>query len=212
MSVFYKVSYRVGFHPWEDLAEHEPFARALVGLIAREEEGREPPYGKALDLGCGSAVWGVRLAERGWQVTGIDNVPTALARAEERISEVGVSMQVLLGDITAGLGSVVGQDYRLIIDTGTFHGLTPEQRLAMGREVSAIAMEEATLILDCFAPRRRGPLPRGCTRDDVAAAFPDWRITDVVDADTDPDPIARLFKFDELFYRLVRKSSIDSGA
>jgi hypothetical protein len=35
-------------------------------------------------------------------------------------------------------------------------------------------------------------------------AFPDWVITDIVDADTDPDPIAKVFKFDEVFYRLSR--------
>ena len=81
MSVFYKMSYRVGFHPWEDLAHHKPFADALVGLFEREERGKEPPYGKALDLGCGRATWGVPLAKRGWQVTGVDNVPKAVARA-----------------------------------------------------------------------------------------------------------------------------------
>ena len=90
MSVFYKVSYRVEFHPWEDLAEHQPFANALVGLFEREEKGHEPPYGTALDLGCGSATWGVRLAARGWQVTGVDNVPTAVVRAQERRSRGGV--------------------------------------------------------------------------------------------------------------------------
>jgi SAM-dependent methyltransferase len=205
MSAFYKMSYRVGFHPWEDLAEHEPFANALVGLIGREEE-KEPPYGKALDLGCGSATWGVRLAARGWQVTGVDNVPAALARAEERIRETGVDMRVVLGDVTRALESVVGSGYDLVVDTGTFHGLKPAQRLEMGREVTSIAAaEDATVILDCFAPRRRGPLPSGCTQADVEAAFPAWRITDAIDADTDPDPIARLFKFDEVFYRLRRK-------
>jgi hypothetical protein len=39
----------------------------------------------------------------------------------------------------------------------------------------------------------------------VEAAFPGWQITDVIEADTDPDPIARVFKFDEVFYRLRRK-------
>jgi SAM-dependent methyltransferase len=204
MHAFYKLAYRVGFHPWEDLAEHQPFADALVGLFEREEQGKEPPYGKALDLGCGSATWGVRLAARGWHVTGVDNVPKALARAEERIRETGVNMRVILGDVTQ-LESVIGSDYHLILDTGTFHGLTPAQRLDMGRETTSIAAQDATVILDCFSPRRRGPLPRGCTQADVEAAFPAWRITDVIDADTDPDPIARLFKFDEVFYRLRRK-------
>jgi SAM-dependent methyltransferase len=205
MSVFYKVAYRVGFHPWEDLAEHMPFANALLGLFEREEQGREPPYGKALDLGCGSATWGVRLAARGWQVTGVDNVPTAVTRAKERIRANGVNMRVVVGDVTRLLKSAVGSDYDLVVDTGTFHGLTPAQRLDMGREVTTVTAQDATVILDCFSPRRRGPLPRGCTQADVEAAFPAWRVTDVIDADTDPDPIARAFTFDEVFYRLRRK-------
>ena len=53
MSWFYEVSYRLGFHPWEDLAAHPPFADQLLSLVAREEHGVEPPYGRALDLGCG---------------------------------------------------------------------------------------------------------------------------------------------------------------
>ena len=205
MSVFYQVSYWVGFHPWEDLPEHKPFADALTQMFEREEKGQVPPFGKALDLGCGSATWGVRLAARGWQVTGVDDVPAAVARAEQRIRQTEVDMRVVLGDVTRLRESAVGSGYNLVLDTGTFHGLTPAQRLDMGREVSSIAAEEATVILDCFAPRRRGLLPRGCTQADVETAFPAWQIDDVINADTDPDPIARVFKFDEVFYRLRRK-------
>jgi len=70
-----------------------------------------------------------------------------------------------------------------------------------------VCAPDATLILDCFAPRRRGPLPRGASRADVERAFPDWKITDVEVADTDPDVLARLMKFDERFYRLRRNGS-----
>jgi methylase of polypeptide subunit release factors len=52
-------------------------------LVARDEAGREPPYGPALDLGTGSGDWGVQLAKRGWRVTGVedaDTEPDALAR------------------------------------------------------------------------------------------------------------------------------------
>jgi hypothetical protein len=38
----------------------------------------------------------------------------------------------------------------------------------------------------------------------VERAFPDWEVTDVEVADTEPDALARLFKFDEVFYRLRR--------
>jgi methylase of polypeptide subunit release factors len=78
--------YAVGFTPWEQMAQ-PPIADQIAGLYARVEEGRDPPYGSALDLGCGSGIWAVELARRGWRVTGVDIVPKALRRARERIRE-----------------------------------------------------------------------------------------------------------------------------
>lgn len=206
----YALAYAIGFHPWEDLAEHPPFAGKLLELVAREEDGYGPPYGPALDLGCGSAVWGVRLAQRGWEVTGVEVVEKALRRARERVDEAGVEIRLVHGDVTALREAGIGSSFRLVLDTGTFHGLTTGQREAMGREVSAVAAPDATLILDCFAPRRRGPLPRGASRAEVIRAFPEWEITDGEVADTEPDSVARLFRFDERFYRLRRKTSPES--
>jgi cyclopropane fatty-acyl-phospholipid synthase-like methyltransferase len=200
----YRLAYAIGFHPWEDLAEHPPFAETLLALVAREEAGREPPYGPALDLGTGSAVWGVRLAQRGWQVTGVDLVPQALRRARTRAEQAGVELRLVEGDVTALQRAGVGAGFRLALDTGTFHGLADRERAAMGRAVSAVCAEDATLLLDCFAPRRRGPLPRGASRADVERAFPGWVVTGVETADAEPDALARLLKFDERFYRLRR--------
>jgi Methyltransferase domain len=201
----YRLAYAVGFHPWEDLAERPPFRDKLLELVAREEDGREPPYGAALDIGTGSAVWGIRLAERGWDVTGIDVVEKALRRARERVEEARVKMRLVHADVTSLRKADVGAGFRLLLDTGTFHGLDQSQRSAMGRELDAVAGADATLILDCFAPRRRGPLPRGASGDEVERAFPGWEIADVELADTDPEPVARLFRFDERFYRLRRR-------
>ena len=159
----------------------------MLALIDQEEEGRTPPYGKALDVGCGSATWGVRLAARGWRVTGLDIVPRAIRRARARIRDAGVEMRLIHGDVTRARECGVGSDYDLVLDTGTFHGLAPAQRLDMGREVSAITTPESTVVLDCFSPGHRGPLPRGCTQGDVEEAFPEWAVTAVVDADTEPD-------------------------
>jgi len=158
MSTFYKVAYAIGFHPWEDLAEHPPFANKLTELIEREERGRERPYGPALDLGCGSGIWGVVLAKRGWRVTSVDIIDRALNRARERVRETDVDVRVLHADATDLRAAPIGTDFRLVLDTGTFHGLTDAQRLAMGREVDAIAASDATVLLDVFAPARRGPL------------------------------------------------------
>ncbi len=200
----YSLAYALGFHPWEDMAEHPPFAEKLMELVAREEEGRDPPYGSALDIGTGSGVWGVELARRGWQVTGVDIVDKALDRARERIEKAGVDMRLVRADVTALQGSDVGSGFRLLLDTGTFHGLPADGRHAMARELTAVSADQAALVLDCFAPRRRGPLPRGASREEVERAFGDWTVFDEEIADTEPDAISRLFKFDERFYRLRR--------
>jgi cyclopropane fatty-acyl-phospholipid synthase-like methyltransferase len=202
--VNYRLAYAIGFHPWEDLANHPPFADKLLELVAREEDGYGAPFGPALDLGTGSAVWGVELAKRGWEVTGVDVVEKALRRARKRIEAAGVEMRLVAADVTALREAGVGSGFRLLLDTGTFHGLGDGQREAMGRQVTAVAAPDATLLLDCFSPRRRGPLPRGASREDVERAFPGWRITDVEVADAEPDPIARVFNFEERFYRLRR--------
>lgn len=207
----YRLAYSIGFHPWEDLAEHPPFAEKLLELVAREEEGREPPYGSALDVGTGSAVWAVRLAQRGWRVTGVDIVSKALQRARERVEQAHVEVHLLRGDVTALRQTDVGSGFRLVLDTGTFHGLADAQREAMGREVTAVCAEDATLLLDCFAPGRRGPVARGANRADVEHAFPGWQVTDIENADTEPGALARLLKFDERFYRLRRGGDASAG-
>jgi SAM-dependent methyltransferase len=103
------LAYAVGFHPWEDAIGDPPFAETFSRLLDREEEGREPPYGPALDLGTGSGIWGVELAGRGWQVTGVDIVGKALRHARERIRKAGVEMRLVQGNVAklraAGIGS-----------------------------------------------------------------------------------------------------------
>lgn len=201
----YALAYRIGFHPWEDAAREEPFVNRFFELLDREEDGREWPYGSALDLGTGSGIWGIELARRGWDVTGIDNVERALARGRDRVRDAGVTMRLVKGDVTDLAGAGIGSGYRLLLDTGTFHGLKDAERVAMGRQVSTAASSDATLFLLVW-PRRRRPLIRGADRRDVEAAFPDWTITDVVPSHfTVPAVLERLLRPDEHWYRLRRR-------
>jgi SAM-dependent methyltransferase len=202
----YSLAYRIGFHPWEDAESHPPFVDKLSELLDREESDREPPYGPALDLGTGSGIWGVQLARRGWQVTGVDNVPRALQRAHDRVRQAGIEMRLVEGDVTKLRAAGIGSGFRLVLDTGTFHGLNDREREAMGREVSAVAAPDATVLLIAWVPRRRGPLPRGVSRREIEAAFPGWEVTDVGESGFEaPKPVELLMKPEERWYRLLRK-------
>jgi SAM-dependent methyltransferase len=200
----YELAYAMGFHPWEDADTEPGFVAKFEELFDQEEKDRTPPFGKALDLGCGSAIWGIRLAKRGWEVTGIDNVEKALGRGQERIRKAGVKMRLVKGDVTALTKSDVGADYDLILDTGTFHGLAKDQRLAMGREVSAVAAPRATLFLLVW-PALFRPLIRGADRADVEAAFPGWKISQVEPSGfVLPKPLELILRPNEHWYRLQR--------
>src|SRR5262245_54619978 len=154
----WKLAYAIGFHPWEDT--DPPFASKLADLFDREESGRELPYGRALDLGTGSGIWGIQLAKRGWQVTGLDIADKALRRARDRMQKAGVEMRLVHGDVTALRAAGIGSGFRLVLDTGTFHDLNSAQRGAMGQEVSAVAASDATVLLLVW-PKRSRPLIRG---------------------------------------------------
>ena len=98
----------------------------------------------------------------------------------------------------------VGDGFRLILDTGTFHDLNRVQREAMGREVSAVAAPDATVLLLVW-PRRRRPLIRGADRAEVDAAFPGWTVTHIEPSHFRlPTLLERLLKPDEHWYRLRR--------
>jgi SAM-dependent methyltransferase len=204
--VNYDLAYRVGFHPWEDAERHAPFVEKISLLFEDAESKREPPYGRALDLGCGSGIWGIELANRGWQVTGVDNVAGALRRAGDRVRNAGVHVRLVQADVTDLRAAGIGSDFRLLLDTGTFHGLNSTEREAMGREVDAVAAPDATMLMIVW-PKRRRPLIRGASRSEIEAAFPGWEVTDVGASNfRAPKPIELLLRPEEHWYRLRRQS------
>src|SRR5947207_5291449 len=104
MSTRYALLYRLGITPWERYVKAA--ATSIGTLLDREEAERSHPLGRAIDLGCGRGLYTQELAGRGWQTTGIDNVPRAIDAANRR----GISgATFVVGDVTkldpAGLGT-----------------------------------------------------------------------------------------------------------
>lgn len=206
MSLAYRALYAIGFTPWEEMGDHPEIAGQIGGLFARAEGGREAPYGSALDLGCGSGIWTVELARRGWQATGVDTVPKALRRARSRAEDAGVELRLLEGDVTDLDAAGAGSGYELILDFGCFHDeLSDEQRRAEGRAATAAAAPGATLLVMAWKPGRRGPLPRGASREEIGEAFSAWQLVDEVAMDLPGGAPRYVKRAEPRFYRWRRE-------
>ena len=181
-SIGYRALYRLGITPW-DRGQMSP---ELVELV--EGPGAIPP-GRALDLGCGPGRQAIYLARHGWQVTGVDYVARALETARRRAADAGVAPTWVQGDVTRLDELGIGTGVDLLLDYGCFHGLNDAQREAYAAGVAAIAAPGATFLLNVFAPGRRGPAPRGVSREEVEQRFGGaWDIVEVRNADWLPLP------------------------
>ena len=175
-------------------------------LISREESIRGKPFGRALELGCGSGIWSTKLAARGWDVTGIDNVPKALRRAQKRARDVGVAPQFLEGDVTELRKTTGNERFGLVLDVGCFHELTDVQRATVGREVGAVVTDDSTVLLMAWERGRRSSmLPHGVTREEIEAAFAGFGIVDDVLMDVTGAP-GDVQKARPRWYRLRRSA------
>jgi len=175
MSRWYEFLYRFGITPWEE-DPTGPTGHQIANLFDREEAEREPPYGRALDLGCGTGIWSVELAKRGWRVTGVDIVAKAVSEARRRADAEGVTARFVQGDVTALRTAGVESGFELVVDFECFNHLDAVKRKAVGVELSALTVPNATMLMLVWAPGRRGPMPPGASRSDIEEAFPDWSI------------------------------------
>jgi cyclopropane fatty-acyl-phospholipid synthase-like methyltransferase len=98
--------------PWH---QEDPPEILLAAMVGRQSRGR------ALDVGCGAGVFSVLLAEQGFDTTGIDLFPEAVAMAQARADAKGVrNVQFVAGDLFAFKPA---QPFDLVFDSGCLHAL-----------------------------------------------------------------------------------------
>lgn len=105
--------YQTGQVPWgDDMPPPE-----IVALAETLSPGR------ALDLGCGYGRSSIYLAQKGWQVDGVDFISLAIAKAISRAEQMKVSDKVEfhMGRVTDL--SFLNDPFDLAIDVGCMHAL-----------------------------------------------------------------------------------------
>jgi SAM-dependent methyltransferase len=203
MGIGYAIAYAIGATPWERAGAAG--AEQLHNWFAKEEAARGGPA-RALDLGCGSGAHAVALAQRGWRVTGVDQIDKALTRARARAEDSGAEVTFVQGDVTKLDPKVVGTGYNFLLDVGCFHGLTPSDQAAMGHSIESVAAADAALLMLAFRPGATPrPLPRGADAATIQRVLPRWRVVDTEPAPTDGMP-ALLRKAAPTWYRICRNS------
>lgn len=139
MKAFYNLWYRRGTPPWVGPARAE-----LVRLV---ESGRVPP-GRSLDLGCGEGDNSVFLARHGFEATGVDFAPAALAKARSKAEAAGVVVRFIEDDLTT-MRRVSGP-FDILVDYGSFDDLHGRDRDAYVRAVVPLLRAGGLFLLWCF--------------------------------------------------------------
>jgi SAM-dependent methyltransferase len=167
--LLFKTFYRLGFVPWDG----HPLAKSLQDLV--EGNGALGP-GAALDLGCGTGDSSIYLAKHGWRVTGVDFVAKAVDKARAKAEANKVAVNFVRADVTRLSSEGIGSTFGLIVDNGCLHGMSPEDRDAYVREVTAVAAPDARLLLVEFITGGSYGVP-GIDPDEVKRRFAaDWTL------------------------------------
>jgi cyclopropane fatty-acyl-phospholipid synthase-like methyltransferase len=156
--LFFELLYRSGRPRW-DTGVTPP---ELVDHVGRT------PAGRAVDLGCGTGTNAVYLAERGWEVVGVDFSSLAVDRARRRAQDAGVSrVRFLRADVTElpDLGT-----FDLAYDIGCLHAVPARHRPRYAAWLAAALRSGATYLLYAFTPADRGP---GIARAEAERQFAD---------------------------------------
>ena len=114
MNLFRRISFNLWYlcHPPWDSGISPP---ELLDFI------HSHPPSRALDLGCGSGTNVVTLARAGWQVTGVDFAPRAIAIARRKVEAAGLQVDLRVDDVTRL--KTVNERFDLAVDLGCFHSL-----------------------------------------------------------------------------------------
>jgi SAM-dependent methyltransferase len=127
---------------------------------------------KALDIGCGTGVNSIWLAQKGFQVIGTDTSDIALEKAKEKASKANVECAFVFVDFLKN--RIEGAPFGFVFDRGCFHSFNSEEDRRRFAQNVATHLEEAGLWLTIVGnadENRQGPGPPQLTALDIVKAL-----------------------------------------
>jgi SAM-dependent methyltransferase len=137
---------------------------------------------KALDIGCGTGDNSIWLAQKNFQVTGVDISEIAIEKAREKAADAKVKCTFIVIDFLTN--KIDGAPFGFAFDRGCFHSLNSDEERQSFAENVAAHLEKDGLWLSLLGnadEQRQGPgPPRWTARDIVNSAEPSFEILSLV--------------------------------
>ncbi len=125
----------------------------------------EHPTGSALDLGCGTGTNAITMAQRGWNVTGVDFASKAIYSARRKAARSGVQAQFLTQDVTK-LDNLQ-KTFDLILDIGCYHSLDPQRQREYQNNLDRLLKPGGHFLLYVFFRPDSEPTKTGIIENDL---------------------------------------------
>lgn len=130
----YQLRKAAGSPGWGSAAD---IAENTGHLAAALAAGRIPPSGRVLELGCGAGDISLWLAERGFEVWGVDLSPTAIAWARDKAGERSLTADFQVGDVLTLAGHADAY-FDLVVDGCCLHCIVGEDRARVLRSAARV--------------------------------------------------------------------------
>jgi len=165
--------YYAGTPPW-DIGRPQPAFAAIAADGALT--------GRVLDAGCGTGEHALMAAALGLDVVGVDMAATAIATAEGKARDRGLTARFIVADALE-LPSL-GQQFDTVLDCGLFHIFEDEERRRYVDSLRAVLSPGGRYHLLCFSDAQPGDWgPRRVTRPEIETSFSDgWRVDSIAAA------------------------------
>jgi SAM-dependent methyltransferase len=193
---FWEAAYAQGQTGWDIGQAAPPFFDLLTGAAA-------PPPGRLLVPGCGRGHDALLFARFGFEVTGVDFAPSAVAAAIEAARAASLPATFVEADLFT-LGARWPGQFDYVVEHTCFCAIDPARHPEYVAAVRDVLRPGGELIALFYAHGRPGGPPFSTSEAEVRALFePDFTIATL-------EPAANSFarrQGGELFGRLRRRSS-----